>query len=62
MNKYKSFLLLFIRVIAISCNKDETGSIENPNEVENITFGVDNNYILQNHIFIIQKTVSLYIF
>ena len=50
MNKYKSFLLLFILVIAISCNKDETGSIENPNEVENITFGVDNNYILQNNL------------
>lgn len=50
MNKYKSFFLLLIFVIASSCNKDETGSIENPNEMGNISFGVDNNYILKNNL------------
>ena len=50
MNKYKSFFLLLIFVIASSCNKDETGSIENPNEMGNTSFGVDNNYILKNNL------------
>ena len=50
MNKYKFFFLLLIFVIASSCNKDETGSIENPNEMGNTSFGVDNNYILKNNL------------
>tara|TARA_Y100000385_G_scaffold14347_1_gene14636 strand:+ start:1769 stop:2005 length:237 start_codon:yes stop_codon:yes gene_type:complete len=50
MNKYKSFFLLLIFVIASSCNKDETGSIENPIEMGNTSFGVDNNYILKNNL------------
>lgn len=50
MNKYNFFFLLLIFVIASSCNKDETGSIENPIEIENTSFGVDNNYILKNNL------------
>ena len=50
MNKYKFFFLLLIFVIASSCNKDETGSIENPYEIGNTSFGVDNNYILKNNL------------
>jgi len=50
MNKYKFFFLLLVYVIANSCNNDETGSISNPNEIDNTSFGVDDNYILKNNL------------
>jgi hypothetical protein len=58
MNKYKFFFLLCIVIILSSCNKDESVSIENPIELENICFGVNNNYILKNSVpFIIKGVV-----
>ena len=50
MNKFKFLFVLLVVIIVGSCNKDETVSIENPNEVENISFSVDNNYILKNNL------------
>lgn len=50
MNKFKFLFVLLVVIIVGSCNKDETVSIENPNEEENISFSVDNNYILKNNL------------
>ncbi|GAB4324017.1 MAG: hypothetical protein Kow00127_16710 [Bacteroidales bacterium] len=47
-NKLKNFLLLFVFLIAGSCNKDDTVSDENPTELEKTSFSVDNNNILKN--------------
>jgi len=50
MNKFQFIFVLLGVIIVGSCNKDETVSFENPNEVENISFSVDNNYILKNNL------------
>lgn len=50
MNKVKILFVLLGVIIVGSCNKDEPVSIENPNKVENISFSVDNNYILKNNL------------
>ena len=50
MHKRTTLFLLLIFIIANSCNKEERGLIENPNEMETKSFGVDNNYILKNNI------------
>ncbi len=50
MNKFKIIFVLLGVIIVGSCNKDEPVSIENPKEVENISFSVDNNNILKNNL------------
>lgn len=58
MNKYKFLFLPFIVIIMSSCSKDESVSVENPIELEKISFGVSNNYILKNNVpFIIKGVV-----
>jgi exo-beta-1,3-glucanase (GH17 family) len=49
MNKFKILFVLLGVIIFGSCNKDETVSIEYPNEVENLIFSVNNNYLLKNN-------------
>ncbi len=50
MKNYKYVLLLLIFIIVNSCTEDEPKDIDDPQKVEDISFGVNNNYILKNNL------------
>ena len=50
MYKYNLFFLVFVFLIGSSCNKEEPGLIQEPDETENTSFTVDAHNILKNNL------------
>ena len=49
MKRIKTLIIIFGVILVGSCNKDESVVNEGTNEEENISFSVDNNYLLKNN-------------
>jgi len=58
MNKQIFFFFLLIFIIVCSCNKEQPVSAENPIDMGNTSFDVNDHYILKNNVpFIVRGVV-----